>query len=196
MNAMSIKLYFVTNNKGKFLEASSILRRYNIELIQIDTEKLEIQSDDLRKIALRAAEYVFEKIRKPIIVEDAGLFIKALNGFPGPYSSYVFKTIGIHGILKLMNDVDDRRAEFRSVVVLKHPIVGTRIFEGIVNGIISRIPKGSKGFGFDPIFIPNGCTKTFAEMDIEEKNKYSHRARAFRALGEWVQENLKRLLKY
>ena len=193
---MKIELYFITGNKGKFLEAYNILRKYGIDLRQLNVKKMEIQSEDLKEIAIEAIKQVYNRIRRPVVVEDAGLFIKALNGFPGPYSSYVFKTIGINGILKLMENIEDRRAEFKSVVAFMHPSIGIKVFEGVVRGVISNTPRGNKGFGFDPIFIPDGSEKTFAEMSVEEKNMYSHRAKAFRALGEWIKENLKYLLKY
>jgi len=117
------------------------------------------------------------KLKEIFFVEDAGLFIRALNGFPGPYSSFVYKTIGIRGILKLLNDVSDRTAFFKSVIGLwcnDH----IEIFEGVVEGHITKEPRGAGGFGFDPIFIPKGCKKTFAEMSVDEKNLFSHRAKA------------------
>jgi dITPase (EC 3.6.1.-) len=185
---VKMRVFFVTGNKGKFLEASSILREYGIEL-QLDTihEKLEIQSENLEDIVSHALKHVCEgSIHDYFVVEDDGLFINALNGFPGPYSSYVYKTIGVTGVLKLMSDVDDRSAYFKSVVGVCGPSGITRLFTGVVRGSISREPRGSGGFGFDPIFIPSGYDRTFAELGIEVKNKLSHRAKAFRALGEWL----------
>ena len=183
-----IKIYFVTRNKGKFREVETLAKQYGIIVEQLGVDKLEIQADDIREVALYAARYVFEKIgrNKNIVVEDAGLFINALRGFPGPYSSYVYKTIGIYGILKLMDNVKDRSAFFKTVVVFKSPWLGEKIFEGVVHGKIALRAKGSMGFGFDPIFIPEGSTKTFAEMSIEEKNKFSHRAIAFKRFFKWL----------
>ena len=183
-----IKIHFVTRNKGKFREVETLAKQYGIIVEQLEVDKLEIQADDIREVALYAARYVFEKIgrNKNIVVEDAGLFINALRGFPGPYSSYVYKTIGIYGILKLMDNVKDRSAFFKTVVVFKSPWLGEKIFEGIVHGKIALRAKGSMGFGFDPIFIPEGSTKTFAEMSIEEKNKFSHRAIAFKRFFKWL----------
>jgi len=186
-----MRVFFVTGNKGKFLEASSILRGYGIEL-QLDTihEKLEIQSENLEDIVSNALKYVCgDSISDYFVVEDDGLFVNALNGFPGPYSSYVYKTIGITGVLKLMSDVNDRSAYFKSVVGICGPNGITRLFTGVAYGSISREPRGSGGFGFDPIFIPSGYDRTFAELGIEVKNKLSHRAKAFRALGEWLLSN-------
>lgn len=183
-----IKIHFVTRNKGKFREVETLAKQYGIVVKQLEIDKLEIQADDIRDVALYAARYVFERIgrNKNIVVEDAGLFINALRGFPGPYSSYVYKTIGINGILKLMDNIRDRSAFFKAVVVFESPQFGEKVFEGVVNGKIALKAKGSMGFGFDPIFIPEGSTKTFAEMSIEEKNKFSHRARAFKMFFEWL----------
>jgi len=183
-----IKIYFVTRNKGKFKEVETLAKQYGIIMEQLEVDKLEIQADDIRDVALYAARYVFEKIggSRNIVVEDAGLFINALRGFPGPYSSYVYKTIGIHGILKLMDNVKDRSAFFKAVVVFESPWLGEKVFEGIVHGEIALEARGSMGFGFDPIFIPEGSTKTFAEMSIEEKNKFSHRAIAFKKFFKWL----------
>ena len=151
-------------------------------------ETPEIQSEDLREVAERSVLYAYDVLREPVMVEDAGLFIEALNGFPGPFSSYVYKTIGVEGILKLMRGVEDRRAKFVSVIAFYSPITEpVKFFTGEVEGRISEEARGSKGFGFDPIFIPaEGDGRTFGEMDVEEKNKLSHRARAARKFAEWI----------
>ncbi len=191
-NNSRIILYFVTKNKGKYIEVSELAKEYSIDINMLNIEKLEIQSDDVREIALFSARWVAGKVDKstPIVVEDAGLFIEVLNGFPGPYSSYVYKTLGVNGTLKLLEGVENRRAFFKAVAVLEHPELGEHVFEGIVYGRIAYKPKGSRGFGFDPIFIPDGEEKTFAELAPSEKNKYSHRARAFRKLFEWIRLRL------
>ncbi|MFB6470837.1 MAG: XTP/dITP diphosphatase [Vulcanisaeta sp. AZ3] len=186
-----MKVFFVTSNRGKFLEALSVLREYDIEL-QLDTshKKLEIQSESLEDIVNNAITNICrESVNEYFVIEDDGLFISALNGFPGPYSSYVYKTIGLNGVLKLMINTNDRTAYFKSVVGLCGPNGITKLFIGIINGLIAHEPRGSEGFGFDPIFIPQGYNKTFAELGVEVKNKLSHRAKAFRALGEWLLSN-------
>ena len=158
----------------------------------LTVEKEEIQSSRLEEIALHALRRI-DFHDAPFFVEDAGLFVEALNGFPGPYSSYVYKTIGCEGILKLLEGLDNRKAYFLSVVALKAPGLGDVVFNGKVNGIIASEMRGEKGFGFDPIFIPDGCEKTFAEMSIEEKSRYSHRGKALRKMGEWIVKNLEQL---
>ncbi len=179
------RLVFVTNNPHKVEEARSLLEPIGIDVVQRDVEKLEIQSEDLSRIALAAARFAFLRIREPLIVEDSGLFIEALRGFPGPYSSFVYKTIGITGILRLMEGVEDRRACFKSVIALVAPGL-ERVFEGVSCGLIAYKPSGGGGFGFDPIFVPEGGDKTFAEMSLEEKNSYSHRGRALRKLADFI----------
>jgi XTP/dITP diphosphohydrolase len=179
------RIYFATSNKNKFNEASRILEKYGYELVLFSFEKKELQSTDLGEIALQSALIAYTYVNAPVVVEDSGLFIKALNGFPGPFSSYVYKTIGVRGVLKLMESVTDRSAYFEAAVAIVMPPF-ERVFKGSVYGRIADSPRGTGGFGFDPIFIPENEDKTFAEMSVEEKNKYSHRARAFEKLGIWL----------
>lgn len=186
---MDRSLYFVTSNKHKFYEAKDILKNYNVELRMVNRKVEEIQSDDLRKIALHSLKNAFTINKLPMIVEDAGLFIKVLNGFPGPYSSYVYKTLGIDGIIKLMKGKNNRDAEFRSVVAFGNSSI-IKSFQGIVRGKITIKPRGESGFGFDPIFIPKGSKKTFAEMLLKDKNRYSHRAIALKKFARWFVKNL------
>ncbi len=153
----------------------------------IRVKAMEIQDENLENIAKASAIDAAKKCGLPVIVEDAGLFIEALNGFPGPYSSYVNKTIGVGGILKLMKNVKDRSAYFLSAVAFYNPDNGElKVFNGRVEGQIAEEAKGRSGFGFDPIFIPiGGDGRTFAEMGTEEKNRFSHRAMALRRFAEW-----------
>ena len=179
------RVYLVTGNRHKVEEFEAILAPLGIEVTPIRLEKLEVQADDVTVIARYAAERL-PVIDAPVAVEDAGLFIKALRGFPGPYSNYVYRTLGLEGVLKLMSDVDDRHAYFLSAIGVKDTEGRVHVFTGRVDGSIARSPRGSGGFGFDPIFVPEGGEKTFAEASMEEKNSVSHRARAARALAEWL----------
>jgi XTP/dITP diphosphohydrolase len=180
-------IFFATNNVNKFNEARKVLRRYNIAVGMMRVKTLEIQSESLEEIAMTSAIHAFKQCGLPLIVEDAGLFVEALNGFPGPYSSYVYKTIGNEGLLKLMEKNANRKAKFQSVVAyLSEELESPTCFKGEILGeITEHVRKGSSGFGFDPIFKPANSQKTFAEMSIAEKNKYSHRARAFRKFAKW-----------
>ncbi|HIE15127.1 TPA: XTP/dITP diphosphatase [Candidatus Bathyarchaeota archaeon] len=179
-------IFLATRNINKFEEARRVLANYNIATAMLKLETLEIQSNNLEEIAKFRAIDAVKKSNLPIIVEDAGLFVRALNGFPGPYSSYVYQTIGKEGILKLLEKVRDRRAYFKSVVAFSEPGKTVKIFSGIVEGVIVEEPKGSSGFGFDPIFKPlNGDGRTFAEMSVEEKSSLSHRSQALRNFAKW-----------
>lgn len=151
----------------------------------LDSPKTEIQSTNLGEIAKFAAEEATKKYNRTIVVEDSGLFVSALNGFPGPFSSYVHSTIGVEGLLRLMRQQSRREAYFHASLALASPVSSCVEFAGKVNGTISHKTAGTKGFGFDPIFIPEGAQKTFAQGGSEFKDRYSHRAIAFRKLALW-----------
>jgi XTP/dITP diphosphohydrolase len=182
-------VFFATRNINKFNEARKVFAEYKIALGMIKIKKLEIQSESLEDIARTSVIEAYRKCNLPMIVEDAGLFVNSLNGFPGPYSSYVYTKIGNEGLLRLVENNTDRKAKFVSIVAyyaedIKRPI----LFPGEVNGEITRkIRKkdGTSGFGFDPIFCPKNSNKVFAEMTIAEKNRYSHRAQALHKFGKW-----------
>ncbi len=180
-------ILFATQNMNKVEELRAVLESCGYSVEPIDTPKVEIQSSSLETIAAYAAIIAYNHLGKPVVVEDAGLFIDALRGFPGPYSSYVYKTIGVQGILRLLEGVSERTAYFKSVIAYAGPW-GVELFIGVVRGRIVEEARGSQGFGFDPIFVPEGSNKTFAEMSIEEKNRYSHRARAASKFCEWLTE--------
>lgn len=175
-------IYFVTSNKGKVMEAKEKLSVINIEVVQRNLGYPEIQADTLEEVARFGVEDVQKRFNRSFILEDAGLFIDALNGFPGVYSSYVFRTIGCKGVLKLLENIDERKAVFRSVIAYKEPDKSPMFFVGECRGRIFTKELGNHGFGFDPIFIPDGETKTFAQMDVKEKNRFSHRARSLEKL--------------
>lgn len=175
-------LYFITSNKGKFVEAKEKLRSLGFSVVQKDLGYPEIQAESLEDVALQGITYVRMGFNKPFMLEDAGLFIEALHGFPGVYSKYVFFTIGLPGILRLLSDVRNRKAVFQSVYAYSEPRKKPIIVLGECKGIISMKEQGTHGFGYDPIFIPDGAQKTFGEMTIEEKNQFSHRAKALEKL--------------
>jgi len=178
--------FFATGNVHKFNEARHVLSEFRITAAMLKVKMVEIQDNSIENIAVASALDAVKKCRLPIIVEDAGLFIKALNNFPGPYSSYVFWTIGTSGILKLMEGIDDRDAYFHSVVAFCKPREKPITFHGKVEGKIVQEERGNGGFGFDPIFAPlKSDGKTFAEMKTEEKNRFSHRAEALRKFAKW-----------
>jgi len=182
-------VFFATNNVNKFHEARQVLASSRVAVGMLRIKSLEIQSESLEEIARASVLEAFQRCRLPIVVEDAGLFVEALNGFPGPYAAYVYRTIGNEGILRLMEKIDNRKATFKSVVAYCSSELNSPIcFEGAVRGEITRKERKSaakEGFGFDPIFKPDDTDRTFAEMSIVEKCKRSHRAAAFRKFVEW-----------
>jgi XTP/dITP diphosphohydrolase len=172
------ELFFITGNKGKVLEATEKLRPLGFSVVQNDLGYPEIQTDSLEEVAAWGVSHVQERFHHPFILEDAGLFIEALQGFPGVYSKYVFLTIGLEGILRLLENVENRTAVFRSVFAFGEPGKKPIIAIGECPGTISMKKLGTHGFGYDPIFIPDGAEKTFGEMTVGEKNRFSHRAKA------------------
>lgn len=179
-----MQVTFASTNQNKFREVESILAARGIRASFARLELVEIQSDSLEEIAKEKARNAYSKTHKPVIVEDDGLFVDALVGFPGQYSSYVFKTIGNAGVLKLLEGREDRSASFRSLVAFFDGN-SLQLFEGKVAGKISeKIAQG--GWGYDPIFVPEGADVTFAELS--NKNDYSHRRKALEKFAGWLKD--------
>ena len=181
-------VFFATHNINKFNEARLILSDYDISVGMLRVEKSELQHDSLKEIAQISALEIFQKYGLPILLEDSGLFITILNGFPGPYAAYTYKTIGNNGILALIENKKNRTATFKTSIVYCNGKNDLHHFEGEVTGkIINKNLRDQNilGFGFDPIFQPNGNSKVFAEMSIIEKNLYSHRSKAMQKFAIW-----------
>jgi XTP/dITP diphosphohydrolase len=182
-------IFFVSGNVHKFLEVQSILAAMGISVGWLKMKGSEIQSDNIVEIAKTSATEAFQRCHLPLIVEDAGLFIDALDGFPGPYAAYAYKTLHNKGILKLMEKQKNRNTTFRSAIAYcETETTEPLVFEGESKGQVTQTEReisGKSGFGFDPIFQPSGSKKTFAEMTIEKKNGFSHRSISVRKFGEW-----------
>ncbi len=181
------ELYFVTGNKYKFEEASEVFGRYGLNLNWVNVDVEELQSDSLVDVILWKGYEISKVLSDNVfVVEDTGLFIKHLNGFPGVYSAYVYKSIGCKGVLKLMEGVSDRSAYFLSygLLYLKNNIF--KVFRVKVDGYISHEERGEHGFGFDPIFIPKGSDMTYAEMPLSLKNDFSHRGKLFNMIAKYI----------
>ena len=176
------ELFFATSNENKFQEAERILANLGVKINLFKTTLEEIQSNDLNDIAKKKAINAFKFVQKPVIIEDDGLFIDSLNGFPGPYSSYVYDTIGNKGIMNLLENFEFRNAQFVSIIAYLDDNDSVKLFESSIPGkISSAIKKGS--WGYDPIFIPEKQNKTYAELD--DKNKLSHRYEALKKFANW-----------
>jgi XTP/dITP diphosphohydrolase len=182
----SNRIYFATSNDSKFEEARFVLREYRLRLGRLRTKGSELQSDDVARVASAAASELAAKQGRLFFVEDTGLFVKALGGFPGAYAAFVYRTIGPEGVLRLLSGSSDRSAEFVSAVAFVGTSRRPRVFMGRLKGRIPLRPHGRGGFGFDPVFVPLGSKHTLAELTLQEKCAVSHRARALKAMGEWL----------
>jgi XTP/dITP diphosphohydrolase len=168
----------MTSNIGKFKEISQQMSLHGYELEHVKDPYPEIQADTLEETIVPGLRWLMERHSRPIMIDDSGLFIDSLNGFPGVYSSYVFRTVGCDGILRLMDGQKNRAARFECCIGFLVPGQEPYIAKGVARGKIAREKAGSGGFGYDPIFIPEEYEKTYAQMEIEDKNKISHRGRA------------------
>ncbi len=189
-----IKLVFATNNAHKLAEVQAVLG----EGYELATprgcgicEDIPETQPTLEGNALQKARYIFERTRTECFADDTGLEVDALDGAPGVHSAR-YATDG-HDfaantalLLRNMQGVADRRARFRTAIALIESDGTERLFEGRVEGTITEAPAGEGGFGYDPVFRPDGFDCTFAEMTAEEKNAISHRGRAVAALVDYL----------
>ena len=174
---------FVTGNENKLREAREIL---GMEIEAADAGELpELQTISVEEVIRHKAEEAYKILGAPLIVEDSGLVFTAWNGLPGALVKWFEKSVGNEGLLKMMGTESDRRAVAQCYIAL-HDGRSVQIVKGEIPGIISDSVRGSGGFGWDKIFMPEGHDRTFAEMSAEEKNSMSHRKIAF--------ENLKPIL--
>ena len=207
------KIVFATNNKHKLEEIRSILGD-DFEVLSLSDigchEDIPETSDTLEGNAMQKAQYVFDKYGYDCFADDTGLEVDALGGEPGIYSARYAALDGDDSIshdseanmaklLRKLEGVENRKARFRTVIALittkdNSPSligregVGLLLFEGIVNGSIISERRGGEGFGYDPIFQPEGYDQTFAELGSEVKNHISHRARAVEKLAHYLKE--------
>ncbi len=187
LNDFMNEILFATGNQGKIDEAMAMLGApVKIADIQID----EAQSMDLEYVSRKKAQAAFDVLKKPVIVDDVGLFIDSLKGFPGPFAKFVLETMGVDGLLVLLKNETNRKVIVKSGVAY-HDGENIHYFEGEVQGTLAIEQRGDEGFGFDPVIIPDGETKTYAEMGIEGKNRISHRRRALDKLREYLDSQSK-----
>lgn len=175
-------LNVITSNPGKVKEYQHAFEELGIEMVHLRMPYDEVQTFDLEEVVRKGMIEIKAKGVHDFIIDDTGLFIDYLNGFPGVWSAFVQKTIGNKGILKLMNSADERDATFKCCIGCN--INGKdMIVTGTCDGIILEEEKGKEGFGYDPIFSHDGC-RSFAEISVDEKNHVSHRGNAVRLLAE------------
>jgi XTP/dITP diphosphohydrolase len=186
-------LVFASNNDHKLKEINSLLGNsfHLLSLIEINiTDDIPEEEPLIELNALSKARFVYNKSGMDVFADDTGLEIEALNGLPGVHSARFAgeqkdSRANIKKVLTMLGKTENRRARFRTVIALI--LKGNEyLFEGIVNGTIIYETKGGEGFGYDPIFVPEGKNCTFAEMELSEKNTISHRARAFEKLKDFL----------
>lgn len=169
------ELIFATGNEGKVRSAQKILDKFQVKQSDIDT--VEPSIDSIGDIALSKVEQASDKLnnsKKLLIADDSGLFVNELNGFPGPQTHYFDKKVGKNKLLKLVEE--DAEASFKAAIAFHLPERENKVFKGEVKGNIVK-PKGSEGFGYDPLFKPEGSSSTWGE-DSSLKQQQSHRKEA------------------
>jgi XTP/dITP diphosphohydrolase len=188
-------IIFASNNEHKIREIKSILGNSFTLLSLSDLDiREDIPEDEplLEGNALFKARYIHNATGMNVFADDTGLEIDALNGLPGVHSARFAgekkdSSANIEKVFSMLDEAENRKARFRTVIALIFE-KKEYLFEGIVNGTIVREKRGNEGFGYDPVFIPEDKKQTFAEMDLTEKNKVSHRARAFEKLREFLNQ--------
>jgi XTP/dITP diphosphohydrolase len=191
------EIIFATGNQGKLQEVQNLLSE-EFKILGLKDihffEDIPETADTIKGNARLKAEFIYQKFNKDCFADDTGLEVEALNGMPGVYSArYAGEDnnaeANMDKLLDELKGLSNRAARFKTVIVLCY---GGKFyeFEGIVNGTITHERRGGKGFGYDPIFIPDGYDKSFAEMSIEEKNQISHRAIAVKKLARFLNEQL------
>lgn len=198
-----MELVFATHNKGKVHEIQYLIGE-KIKILSLTDigyiEEIPETGSTFNENAFIKANTIYQIYKKPVFADDSGLEVDALNGRPGVYSAR-YAGIGlknfelhINKLLNELNGIEDRSARFRTVICL---IINDEIyyFEGVVNGKIIHHPRGNNGFGYDPIFVPDGYDKTFAEMNLDEKNTISHRSQAINKMLEFLMSEYNKLIE-
>jgi XTP/dITP diphosphohydrolase len=191
------KIVFATNNSHKLAEVKAVLKDFAevISLADIGcTDEIPETGTTLEENAILKAQYIFDRYNANCFADDTGLEVDALDGAPGVYSARYAgieqnAAANMKKLLENLKNVKNRKARFKTVIAL---IQNGQIncFEGQIEGNITDKPRGEAGFGYDPIFIPEGYNQTFAQMGADEKNRISHRAKAVKKLTEFFQKQI------
>ena len=177
------KIIFVTGNENKLREAKKILSDFEICNEKLDVPELQGDSIEIAKQKILMA---YEILKKPCFIDDTSMECDGLNGLPGPYIKDFLGKIGYKGIYEILGPSNNYKAKAVCNIAY-YDGRDVKIFSGIIDGKILS-PRGESNFGFDHIFSPDGEERTFAEMTLDEKNKYSHRNKAMRMLAEYLKE--------
>lgn len=177
-----------TGNPHKIEEIRDALGE-GYEVVQLGFDQPEIDAPDVGAVARRKLQDALadRQVDGYVVADDTGLYVDALDGFPGSHASFFIDRCGNPGLLKLMDGIEDRRAEFRTAVAARDPDGSIHVFEGVCEGRIAETERGEGGFGYDTVFIPEGHDATFAE-DENHKRRVSHRKQAIDQLVAWIGE--------
>jgi XTP/dITP diphosphohydrolase len=177
------KLNVITSNPGKLREFRAALEPLGYEVVHLPLEVDEVQADTLEEVVAGCLRQLHARGVEDFVLDDSGLFVDALKGFPGVYSSYALRTLGCEGLLKLLQGVHDREARFECCIGCSLSGREDIVLKERCDGHIIEAMRGREGFGFDPIFAAAGEGRTFAEMPLGEKNLISHRGKAIKSLA-------------
>ncbi len=184
---LPLELLIATANPHKVTEISRILGDYGVALRQEKIVLLEPDLGSLEKIAGFKARQAFEKIRRPVIAEDTGVFFEAYNDFPGVLAKRVFLGLGFGGLTALVRNAENKRAFFKTVICYFDG-KAQKTFSGKLAGTLldSPVSVEKDRLPYEKLFVPEGHSKALVDIHLEEKNRFSHRAQAARKLGEWL----------
>lgn len=178
------KVTYVTGNWAKIASARQVLEPLGYVVDNVKMETPEIQADDVTDVAKYSAKWAANELNTPVLKNDTGLFVNGLKGFPGVYTHYVDDTLGVDGLLKLMNGLEDRSAYFKECIAYCEPGKEPVVFEGITKGIIDTKKSGKYGWSWDFVFIPDGESQTLGCFEDDKRWKF------------WSLDAYKELVKY
>ena len=181
---MEKKITYVTGNWAKIDSARQILEPLGYTVDNIKMETPEIQADDVSEVAKYSAKWAAEELGVPVLKNDSGLFVNSLKGFPGVYTHYVDDTLGVDGLLKLMDGIEDRSAYFKESIAYCEPGGEPIVFEGFTKGRIDVKKSGTYGWSWDFVFIPDGENQTLGCFPDNERWKF------------WSLDSYKKLTEY
>ena len=181
---MEKTITYVTGNWAKIESAKKALEPLGFTVDNVKMDTPEIQADDVVEVSKYSAKWACEKLNKPVLKNDSGLFVEGLKGFPGVYTRFVDETIGEDGLLKLMENIENRNAYFKESIAYCEPGGEPVVFEGITKGRIDTKKSGTYGWSWDFVFIPEGETKTLGCFEDDERWNF------------WSQDAYKKLAEY
>ncbi len=183
------EIAFVTGNDQKAKEVAEVLQSYDISIIRANIDLPEIQSDRIESVATDKVTQAYNAVHRAVIVDDAGMFFDGYRHFPGVYSKFMFMALGFEGLFKLIQP--GQKAHFTSYIAYKEKDEGrVHLFRGECHGTLVNEVRGKEKFGmpYDNFFIPDGESRTFAEMTVQEKQQYDHRSKAVAEFAKFLSE--------